>query len=207
MPPEKIKFFAIATFFIALTPGPNMLLVMTSSVKRGIRPTLATMAGCLTAVVAMMAVSAVGVGALLAASPRIFFALKAAGAAYLAYLGLQMWRSDDAATPEGTTRVASTPSALYRQGFLVAASNPKALLFAGAFLPQFIDSTQPRAAQFAWLVGTFAVIESTCYSIYAFGGKGLSVALRRPDVRRNFDRVAGSVFILFAVAMLFELRR
>ena len=207
MPPEKIRLFAVATYFIALAPGPNMLLVMTSSIKRGIRRSLATMAGCITAVVAMMAVSAVGVGALLETSPRIFFLLKASGAAYLAYLGAQMWRSSDDLSREGSASVATGPSALYRQGFFVAASNPKALLFAGAFLPQFIDPARPRAVQFAWLVGVFAVIETTCYFTYAFGGKGLAAALRRPNVRRVFDRLTGTVFILFAAAMLFEFRR
>jgi threonine/homoserine/homoserine lactone efflux protein len=204
MPPDKLRLFAVATFFIALAPGPNMLLVMTSSVKRGIRKTLATMAGCLTAVVFMMAVSAAGVGALLETAPGVFQALKIAGAAYLAYLGAQMWRAPDHSAEEGPSSVAARPGALYRQGFLVAASNPKALLFAGAFLPQFIDPARARAPQFAWLVGVFAAIEVSCYFAYALGGKQVSAALRRPGVRRGFDRVAGSAFILFAAAMIFE---
>lgn len=207
MPPEKIKLFAVATFFIALTPGPNMLLVMSSSVKRGVRRAMFTMAGCITAVILMMAVSAAGVGALLEAAPRVFWALRAVGAAYLAYLGAQMWRARKDWANEGPAHLELNPKALYRQGFLVAASNPKALLFAGAFLPQFIDPGRPRGAQFAWLVSVFAVIETSCYFTYAFGGKRLTAALRRPSVRRIFDRIIGTAFIGFAAALLIEFRR
>ena len=207
MPPQNLRLFAVATFFIALSPGPNMLLVMSSSVKRGVRRTLATMAGCLTAVVAMMALSAAGVGALLETAPVVFQILRTVGAAYLAYLGARMWRSRDDASQEGPAALATKPAALYRQGFLVAASNPKALLFAGAFLPQFIDPARGRIAQFAWLVTVFAVIEVSCYFTYALGGKHLAARLLRPGVRRGFDRVAGTVFIAFAAAMLLEHRR
>jgi threonine/homoserine/homoserine lactone efflux protein len=207
MPPRELKLFAVATFFIALSPGPNMLLVMSSSVKRGVRRSMATMAGCLTAVVIMLALSAAGVGALLQSAPLVFSALRVGGAAYLAYLGVQMWLSREESAREGATPIAAEPKALYRQGFLVAASNPKALLFAAAFLPQFIDPALPRLPQFAWLVSVFAVIETSCYFTYAFGGKTLAVGLTRSGVRRWFDRVTGTVFIAFAAAMLFEYRR
>ncbi len=207
MPPPHLRIFAVATFFIALSPGPNMLLVMSSSVKRGVRRAMATMAGCLTAVVLMLALSAAGVGALLQSSPLVFSALRVGGAAYLAYLGAQMWLNREAAARDGAAPVAAAPQALYRQGFLVAASNPKALLFAAAFLPQFIDPALPRLPQFAWLVAVFAVIETSCYFAYAFGGKTLAAGLTRPGVRRWFDRATGTVFLAFAAAMLFEYRR
>ncbi len=196
--PEKWKLFVAATIVIAATPGPNMLLVMTTSVRHGLRRTLAVMAGCLTGVIGMMALSAAGLGALLQAAPRAFGALKLGGAAYLVYLGVRMWLDE-----EDGPRVEAPKSGLYRRGFLVSVSNPKAILFAAAFLPQFLDADKPRGTQFAVLVALFAVIEVSCYFAYALSGRQAAVLLARPRVRRLFDRGAGALFIGFALALTF----
>jgi threonine/homoserine/homoserine lactone efflux protein len=195
--PDKWKLFVAATIVIAATPGPNMLLVMTSSVGHGFRRSFATMAGCLTGVIAMMALSAAGLGALLQAAPRVFGALKLAGAAYLAYMGARMWL--ERAPETAAARVPRT--GLYRQGVLVSVSNPKAILFAAAFLPQFLDADKPRGPQFAALVSLFAVIEVSCYLAYALGGRQAAVFLARPRVRLVFDRCAGALFVGFAAAL------
>jgi threonine/homoserine/homoserine lactone efflux protein len=143
-------------------------------------------------------------GALLHAFPTVFDAMRLAGAAYLAYLGVQGWRtkvadSDDAA-PDAPCETA-VPRHLYRQGLLVAASNPKAILFAAAFFPQFLDPAAPKLPQFAILLATFAVIEISWYLVYALGGHKLSHYLRRASVMRVFNRVTGGVFIGFAALM------
>ncbi len=195
--PDKWKLFVAATIVIAATPGPNMLLVMTSSVRNGLRRSYLTMAGCLTGVIAMMALSAAGLGALLQTAPKAFGALKLAGAAYLAYMGARMWFSH-----EDAPSLAVPKTGLYRQGLLVSLSNPKAILFAAAFLPQFIDADKPRGAQFAVLVALFAVIEVSCYMAYALGGRQASVWLGKPAVRRAFDRCAGTLFVGFALALV-----
>jgi threonine/homoserine/homoserine lactone efflux protein len=194
--PDKWKLFVAATIVIAATPGPNMLLVMTSSVKHGFRRSFAVMAGCLTGVVGMMALSAAGLGALLKAAPRAFGALKLLGAAYLVYLGVRMWTHES-----GDSAVALPKTGLYRRGLLVSVSNPKAILFAAAFLPQFLDADKPRAPQFAVLVSLFAIIEVSCYLAYALGGRQAAAVLARPRVRRAFDRCAGAVFVGFAAAL------
>ena len=198
--PEKWKLFIAATVVIAATPGPNMLFMMTSSVRFGVRRTLAAMAGCLTGVVAMMALSAAGLGAVLKAAPRAFTALRLFGALYLAYLGVRMWfarHEDDPAAPR-------PKGDLYRQGLLVSLSNPKAILFAAAFLPQFLDLDKPSVPQFAALVSMFAVIEVSCYFAYALGGRQAAALLAKPRLRRLFDRAAGTVFVGFAAALLFS---
>jgi len=196
--PDKWKLFVAATIVIAATPGPNMLLVMTSSVANGFRRSFATMAGCLTGVIAMMALSAAGLGAVLQAAPRAFTALKLAGAAYLVWLGVRPWL--DAPQAEAAVRVPK--SGLFRQGLLVAVSNPKAILFAAAFLPQFLDADKPRGPQFAALVALFAIIEVSCYLAYALGGRQAAVFLARPRVRLTFDRCAGALFVGFAAALV-----
>jgi threonine/homoserine/homoserine lactone efflux protein len=92
-------------------------------------------------------------------------------------------------------------SQLYRQGLLVAASNPKAILFAAAFFPQFLDPASPKLPQFAILLSTFAVIEVGWYLVYAFSGHKLAHVLRQARVMRVFNRVTGGIFIGFAALM------
>src|SRR5450631_1031697 len=93
------------------------------------------------------------------------------------------------------------PVALFRQAVLVAASNPKAILFAAAFLPQFIRPERPALPQLAILLATFAVIEVSWYLVYALSGQRLAAYLRRAAVMRAFNRITGGVFIGFAAAM------
>lgn len=200
--------FILMTFVVSATPGPNMLFVMSTSARHGVRTAVVAMLGCMTALLAMMSVSAAGLGALLQTFPTVFEALRLAGAAYLAYLGVKCWRSPvqdrrgDGATGSPATVEPTVPSgAIYRQGFLVAASNPKAILFAAAFFPQFINPDAAKLPQFAILLTTFTVIEVGWYFVYAVSGKRLSVYLQRATVMRAFNRLTGGVFIGFAALM------
>jgi threonine/homoserine/homoserine lactone efflux protein len=196
--------FVMMTFVVSATPGPNMLLVMSSSARLGFRAAIATMAGCMTALLAMMSISAAGLGAVLQAFPSIFDLLRWAGAAYLAYLGIRSWLSPVQDAVEGDsreTRPLSNPGALFRQGVLVAASNPKAILFAAAFLPQFIHPQLPKFPQFVILLSTFALIETSWYAVYAGSGRHLASYLRSAAVVRAFNRLTAVVFIGFAAVM------
>jgi threonine/homoserine/homoserine lactone efflux protein len=196
-------FFGM-TFVVSATPGPNMLLVMSSSARFGVRAAVATMAGCMSSLLVMMGISAAGLGALLHAFPAVFDILRLGGALYLAYLGVLCWRAPvPDAGPDDPLVPAANESGwtLYRRGAMVAASNPKAMLFAAAFFPQFIHPDSAPLLQFAILLGTFTVIEVSWYFVYAFSGHKLSVYLQRAPVMRMFNRVTGGVFIGFAGLM------
>lgn len=194
--------FLAMTFVVSATPGPNMLLVMSTSARHGVRAAVLAMAGCMTALLIMMSLSAAGLGALLQSFPAVFDALRLTGAAYLAWLGIQCWRSP---VQDGAQSVTELPTAdtgsIYRQGFLVAASNPKAILFAAAFFPQFIAPELPKLPQFAILLTTFTVVEVAWYFVYAISGQRLSVYLQRAHVMRAFNRLTGGVFVGFAGLM------
>lgn len=196
--------FAVAVFLLCGTPGPNMLHVMTRSIAFGARRSIAAMAGCLTALVLVLAASAAGVSALLAAWPRVFDALRYAGVAYLIFLGIKAWRGAGSPIDVGSDTLPESWSArrLFRGGFAIGISNPKLLLFAAAFLPQFVDRASSQAPQFAILVVTFAVVESFWYGVYAAGGRTLARSLTRPALRRAFDRVTGAIFVGFGLALL-----
>jgi threonine/homoserine/homoserine lactone efflux protein len=161
------------------------------------------MAGCLLALAVMLAGSIAGVSAFMLAVPTAFEVLKYAGAAYLIFLGIQMWRAPVdfeplAASPRGT----ASRVALLRGGFLVGISNPKLLIFAAAFFPQFIAPSAPWAPQFALLAATFLAAESFFYVTYALSGRRLATQLMRGAWQRRFNRVSGVFFAGFGCALL-----
>ena len=196
--------FTGAVFLLSGTPGPNMLHILSRSVEMGMKRSIAAMAGCLAAVVTVLAASAAGLTTLLLAVPGAFEVLRYAGVAYLIYLGIKAWRSEASPIDVGsdTLPTAVSPGGLFRGGFAIGISNPKLILFAAAFLPQFVTLTQPQAPQFAILVLTFAAVECAWYGVYAFGGHSLSRYLSRPAIKRLFNRITGAIFVGFGLALL-----
>lgn len=202
--------YLATVFVVCAIPGPNMLLVMTHGAQYGLRRTGATMGGCLSALVLMLSVSAAGLGVFLQAWPAMFNALRLIGAAYLFYLGIKAWSApvptDDAgatATSAGApvSTLVRSPGALFRNGFLVASSNPKAILFAAALLPQFIDASRATLPQFGVLVATFAVVEVSWYLVYAGCGTRIGATLKGRRVAKAFNRLTGGVFVGFGAMM------
>ncbi len=190
-----------AVVLIACTPGPNVLYVTTRSIRFGLGAASIGMAGCLVALVLMLTGSVAGLSAFLLALPTAFDVLKFAGAAYLVYLGIQLWREpvepDSAPLPTGTSK-----TALFRDGFLVGISNPKLLIFAAAFFPQFIEPTTAWMPQFASMVATFVGVELFFYWIYGLSGRKLADRLMHGIWRRRLNRASGLVFIGFGAALL-----
>jgi len=199
--------YVTAVFLISATPGPNMLHVMTQSIHHGPRRAMMTMAGLMSAVLLCLIASALGLGALLKASPRLFDMLRYAGVAYLIWLGVKAWRAPVGdAGAVGATRAQSTGAksagALYGTGLLTGLSNPKLIIFAAALFPQFIDTARPFSVQLAILVVSFVVIESFWYSVYALGGMKLKRWLAPVNRQRLFNRGTGVMFIGFGGALL-----
>ena len=110
--------YVTAVFLISATPGPNMLHVMTQSIAHGPRKALVTMAGLMSAVLLCLIASALGLGALLKASPRLFDILRYAGVAYLIWLGIKAWRAPVGNADGGDAGPVRSARALYATGLL-----------------------------------------------------------------------------------------
>ena len=181
-----------------------MLLILSQSVRFGIRPAVWSAGGCLTALLIMQTASAGGLGVLLRSAPAVFDILRWGGALYLTYLGIRIFLAP-VSTQADIDQVVSVerPAGrmLFKTGFMTAASNPKALLFAAAFFPQFLNPSLPQLPQFGILLGTFVVIESSWYLVYAIGGQKLATYLKRASVLKIFNRVTGAAFVGFAAVM------
>ncbi len=191
--------YLLASIGLSLSPGPNGLLALTHGAMHGRRKTLFTIAGGVLGFVAVIALSMFGIGALIRSSVVWLTVLKWVGGAYLVWLGIQVWRSPPVTMAVGTAPVQARGGALFRQGVLSAATNPKALLFFTAFLPQFIDAQHSLLLQFAVLAGTFAATELATEFALASAAHRISPWLTR--VGRRFNRVCGGIFVLIGTAL------
>ena len=192
---ELWAVYLAAAIGLSLTPGPNGLLSLTHGARYGLGPTIFTVVGGVLGFMVLIAASLAGLGALLAASETAFTVAKWVGAAYLVYLGVRLWRAPAAAVSVGAGVEGRDvrPSRLFAQGFLVATSNPKAMVFFAAFLPQFMTPDMSFWMQLAVLGGTFAVTE-LIYEL-ALAGAAQRIA---PWLTRNgklFNRITGGAFI------------
>jgi threonine/homoserine/homoserine lactone efflux protein len=197
--------YVAAVALLIITPGPTMLMCMTNAINHGPRRAMTSVAGAVTAVLCVMMLSAMGLGALLAASETAFLAAKIAGAAYLTWLGIKTFRSDAVLQMEGQASAAPRRS-FYLQGVLVGASNPKAVLFFAAFFPQFLNPAEAIAPQFAILALTFIAFEFTVLTMCALGVARLMPLLRSSTPVRWINRICGGLFTLMGGLLLLTRR-
>jgi threonine/homoserine/homoserine lactone efflux protein len=120
------------------------------------------------------------------------------------WLGLQAWRAPvaDFAPAAASPRETTSRWSLFRGGFLVGVSNPKLLVFAAAFFPQFIAPDAPWAPQFLLLVVTFVAVEACTYFTLGLSARGLSRYLVQAVWQRRINRVSGAIFAGFGCALL-----
>ena len=196
--------YLAAVALLILTPGPTMLMSITNAASFGTGRAMVSTAGSVTAVLGVMLLSSLGLGAVLAASETAFTVLKVAGATYLIYLGVTTFRRADQAVFDspGASVVHKSARALFTQGWMVGASNPKALLFFSAFFPQFIDPASAWAPQFGLLAATFVLIEFAVLSLCCVFAARLAPWLRVKGRARWFNRVSGSLFAMMGAVLL-----
>jgi homoserine/homoserine lactone efflux protein len=205
--PTKLAAFAVVTGLVSLVPGPQMLFVMTQAAWRGPRAGAAALAGLQFGNATWFVMAGLGLGTLALAWPGAFTLLTAAGALYLAWLGVQALRHagrlGDPTEAEGAPQRA-TRHAL-RDSLAVSLSNPKSLIYVLALLPPFVDPQQPVAAQLALLAAIAISLDLTVGLFYVAAGGGLSAAMGRPTVRQWLERGIGTVFLILAAAILADL--
>jgi threonine/homoserine/homoserine lactone efflux protein len=170
--PTRLVLFAGATLVLLVIPGPSVLYITTRSMSEGLRAGLVSVLAVETGNAFLVLAAALGLSAVLSSSAAVFSAVKLAGAAYLVLLGIRklLSRSDsELASRPGGGRTAL--GAIYLQGVVVAALNPKTALFFLAFLPQFVDPARGGAASQMLLLGAafvaMAVVTDGAYALLA----------------------------------------
>ena len=194
--------YLLAAIGLSLSPGPNGLLALTHGALHGRQRALFTIFGGCVGFVTVIALSMFGIGALLQTSLAWLTVLKWLGGAYLVWLGIQVWRSPPISLDRQVSAEPRARRSLFQQGALSAITNPKAILFFAAFLPQFIDPARSLLGQFVVMASTFAAIEFVTELAIASLAYRISPWLSR--VGRRFNQVCGGVFV--AIGALLPLR-
>lgn len=190
-----IAFVAASAIMLAI-PGPTILLVVSYALGHGRRATVATVTGVALGDFTAMTASMLGLGALLATSAALFTALKWAGAAYLVWLGVKLWRA-----PTGDLAVAAAdaegvrPGRIFLHAWMVTALNPKSIVFFVAFVPQFLVAAEPLLPQMVVAEVTFLVLASLNALAYALMASAARRTIRRPGVQRAVNRVGGGLLM------------
>lgn len=189
---EIFAAYLLACIVIIIVPGPTATLIIANSLKHGTRAGLLNVAGTQVGLAVMIAIVGIGLSSVIAAMGHWFDWIRLAGAAYLIWLGWKMFRSAGGA---GQTVVARPPrGGFLLQGTLVALSNPKTLLFFGAFFPQFLDPSRDHATQIAIMGATTLVVAAISDSAYAIlsGRAGRLLSQHRV---RLLSKVSGGFLI------------
>jgi len=192
MPLDLYLAYVLACVVITLVPGPTVTVIVANSLAHGARAGLLNVAGTQLGLALMMATLVVGLSSVIAAMGWLFDWLRLAGAAYLVWLGWKLLRSPDAVT-QGVA--ASAPrGGFFLQGFLVLMANPKALLWFGAFIPQFVDPKGNYVAQIILLGLTAMAVALVSDGAYAVLTGRAGALLSRKRVR-VVSRVSGLCLI------------
>jgi homoserine/homoserine lactone efflux protein len=188
--------FVVTEAVLSISPGPAVLYVLSQALGRGARASVWASGGILAANAIYFVLSATSLGALVVTSYRVFFLIKWIGAVYLVYLGLRSWFGKGSVTSLREATTASGRSKrLARDGFLLQAANPKALLFFTAILPQFLDPRRGVAIQILVLGISSIVVEFAILFIYGqLAARALATA-RSPRFEKLTNRAAGSLLI------------
>ncbi len=186
--------FTLASTILLIIPGPTILLVMSYALGQGMRAATPLAIGVALGDFTAMTFSMLGLGAVLATSAELFMVLKWAGAAYLIYLGIKLWRAGGSLQAEARTDRSSTAK-MVAHAWLVTALNPKSLTFFVAFLPQFLDPagdfwTQMLIFQMTFL--TLAFVNAAGYGLVASRAR---TAISNPRTISLFNKVGGGCLI------------
>jgi threonine/homoserine/homoserine lactone efflux protein len=197
--------FVAASAVLLVIPGPTILLVLSYAMGRGWRVAAPMAAGVALGDLTAMTLSMLGVGAVLAASAGLFTALKLAGAAYLVWLGVKLWRAGGAAEARARTDAAS-PRRMFAHAWLVTTLNPKSIVFFVAFLPQFIDPARDFWTQMLLFEATFVALAfANAFGFAVLGARARGFA-RNERAMGVLHRAGGVALIAAGAAAAFTRR-
>jgi threonine/homoserine/homoserine lactone efflux protein len=184
--------FVLASILIVVVPGPTVTVIIANSLRHGAAAGMLNVLGTQIGLASMIAVLATGLSAVVSLMGSLFEVLRLVGAAYLIWLGIKLWRANGTlATREPGPRPFGS---FVVQGFAVIWSNPKALLFFGAFIPQFLEPAGDPVWQTVLFGGLFMVVATVFDGVYALAAGGAGRWLSTARIRLT-ERVAGTFLI------------
>lgn len=200
--PFLFGLFIVATAILVLTPGPIVSLAISETLSNGPRNGLAVVLAAATVALAYLVLNYTGFSAIQRVSEGLLDIIRYAGASYLVFLAYSAFRRKPTALSVEEKRI-KTPWRTYRGALLIAASNPKAILFFAAFFPQFISKNLPIDMQLIILSIAFICITLILDSFWVLVAAKARVFFGAEKNAGLIDRVSGSVLGLGAIGLLF----
>ncbi|WP_262691675.1 LysE family translocator [Kordiimonas aestuarii] len=202
--PMLFSLFVLAVFILVLTPGPVVSLIIAETLNESPKHGFAVVLGAGIVAVAMLALYMMGFSAIIVLlSDDILTAIRYLGAIYLIYLAIKSFRSTPDTPNAVALKVERTPIKAFRSAMLVAATNPKAILFFAAFFPQFVSPDLPAMPQLLALSTTFALLAPILDSCWVLAASAARPFLARQGSIHLIGRVSGTILALGAVCLLF----
>lgn len=198
--------FVIASSALLAIPGPTVMLVVSYALGRGRKTGFATVPGVTLGDFTAMTASLLGAGAVFAASATLFSLMKYAGAAYLIWLGIKLWRSPPQLAEMQSEEEPNSYRSMFWNSYIVTALNPKAILFFVAFVPQFINPAMPTFKQFVILEVTFLTLAAANVIVWALLAGKLRTKFKRPQTLKAVNRI-GASFLIGAGVLTAAIRR
>ncbi len=197
--------FLLLTAVTIVSPGPGVMLTLSNAMRHGYRGAIGGILGIAAGSFVVAGVSAAGLGALLAYSPRMFAAVKIAGAAYLIFLGVKLWLSQSAAARQGGEE-RRPPGRQFLEAVGLQLTNPQALVYFVSVFPQFIDAGRAYWLQFIVLIVTFALLIVIIHSVYAALAGSIRLWMQSSQKARVLNRLAAVAFVAYGATVLAGLR-
>jgi len=203
MEAHGLWLYVAASLALIVTPGQDMIYVMTRSLAQGRFAGLCSAVGVCLGIIAHTALAALGVGAILQASEGLFLALKLVGAGYLVFLGIRMLFTRAVATDLAQGAAPLSPGTLVWQGMLSNLTNPKIVLFFFAFLPQFVDPASPHPTRDLVFLGVlYALLALPVKGAVGLAAGSLSErVMRRPSALTWINRFSGTVLVALGLRL------
>ena len=200
---ETYLTYVLACAILSIVPGPNVTIIVANSLRGGVRAGMASVAGTQLGVFITLLVLAAGLQVIVASAGFFFDIIRILGAIYLVWLGIKMLLASGKLDLSVASGAGQSLSVYFWQGCLVLLSNPKALVFFGAFIPQFVDPSRPAFPQVLLLGGTFMAVTTTLDSGYALAAGKARDWLSRSRVRfvecfSGICMIAGGVWLALA---------
>jgi len=201
MEPQVFVSFVLATALMIALPGPSVLLTIAHSLSFGWRRAMLTVTGATLGIAVQLLVAVIGIGGLINFVAATFDVLRWAGAAYLIYIGVKVWRNAKELAALGSA-VDARPNGLLMQGLVITIFNPKSLLFIAAFLPQFVDVHRPVGAQFLIIVPVFLLIAFVVTLAWAIVAGLINSFIKSSGTLAILFRLAAVMIVLSGVGMV-----
>ena len=202
---ELLILYSVFSFFYIISPGPAIFLAISNGMACGLKSVFMSSSGNIIGLFILSCISISGLGVVLTSSATLFLIVKIIGALYLIYLGVKQFRA---------TKITAMPSkqqinepqrssfSFFNEGFLLALTNPKAILFFMALFPQFINVEKPLPEQFSILTAIFMALSFLSLFSYGFIGKSARGLFRNQAAMTWFHRITGGLFIGMGMGLL-----